>query len=248
MYFFAKTDIGNNRSNNEDCFGAFAKQGLWILADGMGGHEAGEVASEIAVQHTMQQIAGGAKAEKAIQSTHDKIIESGNNGHGASGMGSTIVTLQMLADRYKISWVGDSRAYLWKESKNPSLTQLTTDHSYVQSLYEAGTITLAEIETHPEKHIITQCLGSLESDTPRVDSVEGSWKEEDTILMCSDGLSDVLSDVDIATVIHRSRGLKQAVDALIDTALKAGANDNITVVMVKHPTTWEKFKTNVFGV
>lgn len=228
------TDVGLQRSNNEDTFACEPQHGIWVVADGMGGHAAGEIASQITAQTIIQQTAEGINLSDAIRNSHLNILRSAENGEGEQGMGSTVVALKSKEYDYEICWVGDSRAYLWQD-KEKRLDQLSIDHSYVQMLYQSGAISKEELSTHPEKNIITQCLGSLDLEEIRVDSVTGTWPQNAQILLCSDGLTDLVNDLQISDILSQSKSLDQATQALVCAALEAGGKDNITVQLVNSP-------------
>lgn len=235
----AKTHTGNVRQGNEDAFFSDDALGLWLVADGMGGHEAGEVASAIASKTVAEEIRSGKTLAEAIQSAHHAILQGAQDGEGAHGMGSTIVAIHQVADNsWELGWVGDSRAYLWsQDSEGGQLQQISRDHSYVQALLDSGAITQVDAENHPEKNVITQCLGSVELSNVRVDTVTMEWKAGQKILMCSDGLSDEVSDEEIASILANNNDSKVAVEKLIEAALKNGGKDNITAVLVDAPKT-----------
>lgn len=235
MQHSSATDVGMHRSNNEDAYFSGPRYGLWIVADGMGGHDAGEVASRITVNSVAQSIKSGRGLSEAIEASHRDIIEAGKNGVGSPGMGSTVVAIKSLGCTYTVCWVGDSRAYLWNADDH-QLTQMSTDHSYVQMLYESGAINAEERANHPEKNIITQCLGSIELDQVRVDSITGKWPKNSRILLCSDGLSDMLSDDQIIKILQQSDNLTQNTHDLIEAALRAGGKDNVTVQLLSAPS------------
>ncbi len=238
MHFWrysAATDVGLQRNNNEDCYRSCPDLGLWIVADGMGGHAAGEVASAIVADTIKHEMAEGASLADAVQASHREVLSAAANGHGGQGMGSTVVALQTNGHHYEIAWVGDSRAYLWSTTETPAFSQITTDHSYVQMLYQTGAITEAELDTHPEKNIITQCLGSIELESVTVDTKEGEWQAGDWIILCSDGLSDAVPSHEIAEILARYNSTQNATTALIESALANGGKDNITVTIVECP-------------
>ena len=145
-------------------------------------------------------------------------------------MGSTVVAAKLDGLRYEIAWVGDSRAYLW----NGKLHQLTTDHSYVQLLLNAGLITESEIPRHPSRNVISQALGTGGADKAniKVDLVSGELSENDTLLLCSDGLSGEVTDDRIATILAETTDAQTRVDRLIAAALEAGGKDNVTVIVI----------------
>lgn len=234
----AATDRGLERSNNEDCYLSVPERGLWLIADGMGGHEAGEVASSIVAQTIEQQTLNGKALSESIQLAHESVLSAGDEGQGAKGMGSTVVALESSGNEYKVAWVGDSRAYLWcPDDSGGTLEQLSTDHSYVQLLLASGAISEDEVNNHPDKNVITQCIGSLDVENIHVDSVKGVWDEKQWILLCSDGLTDELSDEEIAQVLCLARTPREAVAKLINNALKKGGRDNVTVQIIESPLT-----------
>lgn len=230
------TNVGCVRTNNEDSFLARPDLQLWLVADGMGGHEAGEVASSIVTDFVETSIEKGSSLSSAIYNSHYAVIESAERGIGGMGMGSTAVALRNFGAQYEIAWVGDSRAYLWDGTQ---IHQLTTDHSYVQLLLESGAISAEEAIDHPQKNVITQSLGVTDLKEVTVDTVYGTWKAGHKVILCSDGLNDELSDHDIARIMrkHLGDGNEQAaVDELIDKALDNGGSDNVTVAVISAPT------------
>ncbi len=231
---FALTHTGNVRNNNEDAFACHPELGLWLVADGMGGHEAGEVASAIAIETIVEQVRQGRDLTDAILAAHHNILSSSHTERGAKGMGTTVVALQTQGARYRVAWVGDSRAYLWtKTSENTGiLEQLTTDHSYVQMLVAAGTISMQEALSHKDKNVITQCLGSMDNEQIRVDTVEREWQANQWILLCSDGLSDELSFEKISARLNSQHDIETAARKLLDETLAQGGRDNATIVLV----------------
>ncbi|MBU2887016.1 protein phosphatase 2C domain-containing protein [Gilvimarinus agarilyticus] len=227
------TNPGRKRSNNEDCYLSLPEQNLWMVADGMGGHEAGEVASDI-VRRTLKEQTTSS-LQTAIQNAHKAVLSAAAKGIGAEGMGSTVVAMKHWGDHYEIAWVGDSRAYLYTPGQD--LEALTTDHSYVQMLLESGAIEPNEAHTHPDKNIITQCLGSQELDEVTVDTLTKSWQDNQWIILCSDGLSDELETSEMSRIIKQCTDVKSVTRELIQAALRAGGRDNITVQAIAAPTT-----------
>ena len=175
------SDVGRSRGHNEDNFGEDAKLGLWVVADGMGGHEAGEIASDLAVSHIFRQVADGTSVAEAVSKAHDLIRRAPSQGIGAPGMGTTVVAAQMTGSRYRIYWVGDSRAYL---QGSEGLRRLTADHSYVQRLLDQGVITAEQAKIHPERSVITQCLGVEGLPSVQVGETEGELYDGEVLLLC----------------------------------------------------------------
>ena len=231
LLYGASTDVGNVRGHNEDGYLAEPSLGLWLVADGMGGHAAGEVASDIVVRSIGEAVANGSGLIDAIQSAHKVILESPGKGVGKKGMGSTVVAIHICGLSYKIAWVGDSRAYLW----NGKLKQISKDHSLVQMLVDTGNLSEREAMNHPQKNIIYQHLGAPDTDELNVGIIEGRFCRGQKILLCSDGLSDELPKDDIADVLAEAGSEQEITDSLINKVLETEANDNITVVLIAAP-------------
>ena len=227
MRFSAASNPGLVRQHNEDAFVADPDLGVWLVADGMGGHASGEVASALVVDTVVTEIAEGAALQDAVLVAHRAIEDAAAASPERRGMGSTVVALGVSGDRAELVWVGDSRAYRWRAG---SLCQLSTDHSLVEALLDEQRITPEEADDHPQRHVITQSLGLGEPNPSRldVDLAAGDW-----ILLCSDGLSDELKDADIAEVLAANAQPRRAVAALIDEANSRGGRDNICVVLVE---------------
>ena len=230
------SDTGNSRSNNEDTYFSNSEKGLWLIADGMGGHEAGEVASAIARDTIAAACNDGTQLSEAVQKAHSAILQAVDEKIGAPGMGSTVVALQSNRNDYEVAWVGDSRAYLWSPNESEGrLTQITTDHSYVQMLLASGAIKAEEVANHPDKNIITQCLGVQDIGPVKVDTVYGNWQQGQWIVLCSDGLNEELDDEAIAGILAEAGNPGNAVDQLIARALESGGHDNVTVQVIAAP-------------
>ncbi|ACE84294.1 PP2C family protein-serine/threonine phosphatase [Cellvibrio japonicus] len=238
LEYSAASHPGLVRDNNEDCFLSQPESGLWLVADGMGGHEAGEVASAIVRDTLSHRLHDNPDIpiDQAVQAAHRAILESASQGIGVSGMGSTLVALKANNNKYQVAWVGDSRAYLWTPGQETGhLEQISTDHSYVQLLVEKGIIRPEEADNHPEKNIITQCLGMQELPQVKVDVIEGQWQKNQWILLCSDGLTDEVSDKTIAQILSTAGTPNAAVDQLLHAALTSGGRDNITLQIIESP-------------
>jgi protein phosphatase len=231
LQYSGATDEGNKRDHNEDAFFADGSLGLWFIADGMGGHESGEVASTIVKEQVSESVRNGAKLTDAIQDAHHSILRAGQEGIGTVGMGSTIVAVQVKGSEYEVAWVGDSRAYLW----DGKLKQLSHDHSIVQELLDNGLISPEEATNHPHRHIITQSLGYVNLQDVHVDHVAGQLLHGQKILLCSDGLNDEVSEEQISDIINSKDSESAIVDDLISAALINGGNDNVTVLLISAP-------------
>lgn len=222
---------GKVRSHNEDCWAAEDALGLYVVADGMGGVDAGEVASAIARDRIVSVVREGGDLVDAVQQAHGAILEAGARGIGARGMGTTIVAASLAGNRYRIAWVGDSRAYLWDAGRG-TLSRLTRDHSQVEMLLARGLITPEQAHRHPQKNLITQALGQAGLARLEVGSAEGTLERSQSLLLCSDGLSDELTDQVIADQLAVSRSPRAACERLQDAAVAEGGRDNITMILV----------------
>ena len=229
--YAARTDVGKVREHNEDCFCVNAELGLYVVADGMGGHASGEVASEIAVTTIEQQIKNGCSMVEAIERAHIAILQGVKSGLGKKGMGTTVVAVQLHGDAYTLAWVGDSRAYLWDDG----LMQMTKDHSMVQMLIDTGQITQQEARTHPRKNIIYQNLGAPEVKLPEVSLKQGTLYKDQKIILCSDGLSDEVEDQQIEKIVGSTGSDAEAAEMLVTAAIDNGGNDNVSVIIVSAP-------------
>ncbi len=242
------TDVGCVRELNEDSI--FSQSGLWLVADGMGGHACGEVASAMAVKQVTESFVKHGSLDNAIQHAHREITEAGRNNLAQSGMGTTIVAMVGDTLHYQIAWVGDSRAYLW-DARLAKLVQISEDHSLMVRLINAGLITAEDAKTHPQRHMITQCLGSTEIEQVKIDTIESDWGCGQQILLCSDGLTDEVSDQLIAEIMETQMSLKEKTDTLIKTARQAGGRDNISLIIIESPTkgpvTFIQKIRNLFG-
>ncbi|MBU2569474.1 MAG: protein phosphatase 2C domain-containing protein [Gammaproteobacteria bacterium] len=234
IQFSCFTHPGKVRSNNEDSFLVLPEMGIWAVADGMGGHNCGEVASAVGLMTLHRELASGAKLIEAIQRAHLEIKEQAFKDAEAQGMGMTLVAVQIEEGRYQIAWVGDSRAYLWR---NNGLRQLTKDHSYVQMLMDQGLIDEESAKTHPYKNVITQAIGSSDQEVVQVDVVEEKREKKDIVLLCSDGLTGQVPDSTIATILAGDGSLDNKAEQLLAEALANAADDNITLILLAESQT-----------
>jgi len=236
----ARTDRGRKRSSNEDAFSLRADLGFFALADGMGGHAAGEVASQMAVDRVTEEfLAAGSDALAAdalesalVAATHRAnaaIFERGERELDKAGMGTTLTTLGLVpAERaYRVAQVGDSRAYRLRAD---TLVQLTTDHTWVQQQVQLGRLSPGLARRHPFANIVTRALGIR--DEIDVDIVRGELQPGDVFLLCSDGLTGMVDDAEIGEILASSAAPEAAATALVDAANVAGGQDNITAIVV----------------
>ncbi|MCP4413479.1 MAG: serine/threonine-protein phosphatase [Gammaproteobacteria bacterium] len=238
---FGLTDVGLMRDHNEDTFVCLDEYNTWIICDGMGGHQFGELASQIAIDHISSAIKSGKTLTDSIQLAHKAIIETVSKLPEKEGMGTTAIVLQIIADQYEFAWVGDSRGYLFD---GQSLRQLTRDHSLVQSLIDSGNISQEQAWSHPKKNIITQSLGYKKNNELKIDSVKANFLPGQTLILCSDGLTTDLSDKGIEQQLLLNSPVKELANNLIDAAKAAGGRDNISVVVVRNSNSKYKIFTS----
>ncbi|HET7444127.1 MAG TPA: Stp1/IreP family PP2C-type Ser/Thr phosphatase [Solirubrobacterales bacterium] len=223
-----RTDTGRQRNANEDS--VFTRSPLFVVADGMGGAQAGEVASKAAVEsfeRELPQAAPERVLEETIESANRTIHELARKDPSLAGMGTTTTAaiVDLEAEEVAIGHVGDSRAYRFRSGK---LEQLTRDHSLVEEMRRKGQLTDAQAEDHPQRSIITRALGP--EPEVKVDLQTVPAQPGDVFLICSDGLTTMLDDGHIARLLERASSIEAAVRALVDEANRAGGRDNITVV------------------
>jgi PPM family protein phosphatase len=225
-----RTHTGLQRRGNEDA--AYARPPLFVVADGMGGARAGEVASRIAVQAFEQGLPEEGSAEERlaarVREANAAIYERASTEHERAGMGTTLTAAYLDDAQVAIAHVGDSRAYMFRDGE---LTRLTQDHSLVDELVRRGKLTEEQAAEHPQRSIITRALGPEPS--VEVDTWSYPARAGDVLLLCSDGLTSMVSEERIGQILATTPRLEQAGDQLIDDANAAGGRDNITVVLVR---------------
>lgn len=226
--FAARTHPGLRREKNEDNFEADAALGLWVVADGVGGHSNGEVASEIACATIRQEVAKGCDLKGAIDKAHEAVLGEISVRAADNNMGTTVVALRLSGNHYEIAWVGDSRAYLY----DGELRQLTRDHSAVNELLDQGVISAEQAVNHPQRHALSRSLGVSATNASSVSVVTGKLRPGQQLLLCTDGLTDELSDQAIANELSHAADLDTKVDALVAAALAKGGRDNLTLILL----------------
>ena len=237
MRFSKCSDIGKVRKNNEDSVGAWSELGLFIVADGMGGHQAGEVASKIAVE-TLEDFFRKAQfkstwdpkttLQEAITEANEKIYLLAKQHKEMRGMGTTITVGYLKSNKLLIGHVGDSRAY---KSNSQGLVQLTEDHSLVNELFKLGGITEEEVSTHPQRNVLTRALGV--DIKVEIDFYEYELLASEYVLFCSDGLSGLVCNEELQKIISMNLSLEDKVTKLKEAALDKGGNDNISMILVE---------------
>ncbi len=226
----AFTDTGQQRRHNEDAY--YARTPVFAVADGMGGAQAGEVASHAAVE----AVAAGLPEEgtpedrlaAVVRRANEEIFRMSREDDSRAGMGTTLTAVHVGESDIAIAHVGDSRAYRFRDGE---LSRLTEDHSLVEEMRRRGQLTAEEADEHPQRSIITRALGP-EPDV-LVDTRSWAARDGDVILLCSDGLTSMISETQVADILREATGLEQAGRALIAAANRAGGRDNITVVLLR---------------
>ena len=228
-----RTDVGRVRKQNEDAAWMDEKRGLYVVADGMGGHLAGEVASAMAVEAVKRMaekndIASISVLKETVLQAHEAISVRARENKNCSGMGTTISAMWRGGHYMYIAHVGDSRIY---RLRGGQLEQITQDHSLVEELVRARIITREEARNHPRRNIITRALGTPGENAP--DLLAADMEKGDLWLLCTDGLTGMVCDEEIARVLRTGDPLDKMADTLMKMALAAGGRDNVTLILCR---------------
>jgi protein phosphatase len=245
----ARSDVGRKRKGNEDALFLNPEQHLYVVADGMGGHAAGEVASRVAVDAINEFVTltggneeitwpfgldesisyEGNRLKTAIRHANRRVLEATRESAEYEGMATTVAAVLVDGDTAHLAHVGDSRIYLWSGGE---ISQLTDDHSWVNEQIQSGVISAEQARSHPLRNVVTRALGGR-SDL-LVDVQQRRMLAGDVLLLCSDGLTTMIGDDDIARILAEATGdVARAATALVDEANERGGEDNITVVVLK---------------
>lgn len=236
MKYVAKTDIGKLRDLNEDAY--LADGNIFAVADGMGGHRAGEVASSLALKTFKESLGKIKKGEseknikkrltESVDRANQAVFQKGTSRRDYLGMGTTLTATLPLDDQINLVHVGDSRAYLIQKNK---ITQLTADHTLVGEMVRRGEITSELARLHPLKNILTHALGT----DPHIQSdlVVRKIQKKDRLLLCTDGLNSMVEEKEILKIVNNTSNLEKACQELIDRANQNGGEDNITVILIE---------------
>ncbi|TDR18481.1 PP2C family protein-serine/threonine phosphatase [Marinicella litoralis] len=221
---------GIKRDHNEDTYGIDLKNGLFLVADGMGGHDHGEIASALARDHILNAVKNDVPVKQAILEANQEIINSSMEKPGDLPMGTTVVLLKISDHKFECAWVGDSRIY---KLSNNELTSLSSDHSYVQELVDQDLITAEQARSHPHRNVVTQALGVTDNSEISVSENQGKIKPHDKFLICSDGLTEEVDDATIESILKKPLTPKEISDQLLIQALENGGSDNITAIVLE---------------
>lgn len=234
MNFAGATDIGQVRKVNEDSILLLPQHGLFAVADGIGGNRGGKVASQMVTGELARSALGSEKGLTApelletLTAINEKIYHLGSRTEALSRMGTTCIVASVVEGKLALAQVGDSRAYLFHDG---TAKQLTSDHRLVQEMVDRGEITESQADAHPMRNILTRSVGGSES--LEVDMFEQQLQAGDTMLLCSDGLSDMVAHEEILSAISSGRRCDELVNDMIELANDFGGHDNISVVVVR---------------
>lgn len=230
MRFGVRTDVGLMRTANQDAYGI--REPLFVVADGMGGHRGGEVASRIAVERILAASSWNdplAGLRDGFSAANQAIREHAELNEECRGMGTTVVALVLAGHQALLAHIGDSRIYRFRRG---ILSLLTRDHSLVEELVRQGSISADEARNHPQRSVLTRALGTTE--TPKVEYAEFDPEPGDLYLLCTDGLTAEVAEPEIAAALQKADDPQTAAELLVEAALSHGGSDNITVLVVAY--------------
>lgn len=228
LVYAAQSVVGRVREHNEDAVLCCPELNLWAIADGMGGHQRGEVASATALETLHEVTARGEDLVAAIHAANAAVIAAAGQDSGARGMGTTVVAVQFVGADFAVAWIGDSRAY---RVSADSISPLTRDHSWVQMMVDAGAMSADEARSDPRRNIILQCVGQT-GQPLEVGLVRGTLEPDELLLLCSDGLTGELTDQQIQQLCATAGTLDELVAQLIELANQMGGKDNISCIVL----------------
>lgn len=235
---FSLTDIGKRRKVNQDYVYTSERPvgnlpNVFIVADGMGGHKAGDYASKCAVETMVQEIRDSFEVnpekilKRAIEVANERIIKLASENEDLSGMGTTVVAATCMGRFLRVANVGDSRLYVIGEK----ITQITRDHSLVEEMVRMGGLDREDARTHRDKNIITRAIGA--ADSVDIDFFNVEFRQDEVVLMCSDGLTNMLEDEEIRMILNGQRDIVEKAEELVKAANNNGGKDNISVVLIE---------------
>jgi protein phosphatase len=214
----------------QDCILTQPENGLWIVADGMGGHSGGAEASRIACEAVAEAVAHGMELADAFEVAHARVRADQEQHPDYYDMGTTLVAVRESGAGYELAWVGDSRAYR-VGAESVRLECLTRDQNVAGRLLQAGSITAEEARSHPQRNILTDCIGQREG-LPTIEVVQHEWRPGDRLLLCTDGLSGELTDAELEHWLTQLETPAEAAAKLLELALDAGGRDNVSMVLI----------------
>jgi serine/threonine protein phosphatase PrpC len=228
--FSGESHVGCVYTHNEDAIGWSITNSIWFVADGMGGYSNGELASSIVKQTILKGVANpDVPLKQRVLDAHQAIVDEIARERGPVQMGSTLVLLQIKERNCQVAWVGDSRAYLWRKC---NLVQINRDHTFIQSLIDEGMLDPQNAFNHPRKNELLQALGM---GVPKPELTELHLESHDWLILCSDGLHDVVTQEEIIDVLKDCELPNEATQKLIQASLDRGVDDNVSVIVVECP-------------
>ena len=239
----ALSHVGKVRKHNEDAIHIDDEGGLWLVADGMGGHASGEVASNIAISSIPKKIEEKMSLTDAIACAHQNILLQGQENSEQTGMGTTIVAAKLTTNGFYIAWIGDSRIYCIDRK----VIQLTVDHTFVQDMVYREILTPEEAQKHQNSNLINRSLG-MENGRFKVDSKRVLPVRDGYLLLCSDGVSDYLSITELSNMVDKRKSLQSIADVIETAILSSEAGDNFSFVIVKYQLSFWVKLINMFKV
>lgn len=226
------SESGHVRGSNQDCLLADTAQGLWLVADGMGGHAGGEVASHIAITQVPSALDEGCSLMAAFDRAHQAIIAQSQQQPELAGMGTTLVAVQQQGRHMQFAWVGDSRIYHWPNAGE--LKQVTVDHSFVQDMVIRGVLSPAEAQQHPQKNLISKSLGRVGQSNSAAECMPLKLAAQGLVLLCTDGVTDMLTTSNIKTALATQGSVEDKAAALRSALLATEAADNFSFILLQY--------------
>ena len=231
--FHELSDTGRVRKSNQDRILVDEDLGLWVVADGMGGHAGGAEASRLACEAVGESVAHGMPLNDAFEVAHSRVRSQQEEQPALSDMGTTLVAVREHGEEFELAWVGDSRAYRYNRN-DAMLECLTRDQNVAGRLLHSGRITEAQARAHPQRHVLTDCIGQR-AGLPTIESFRIGWRSGDRLLLCTDGLSGEVSDDEISKWLGEIASPRAAAEQLAHQALEAGGHDNLSLVVLDAP-------------
>jgi len=232
--FFGISNIGRVRANNQDRILLEDGLGLWVVADGMGGHAGGAEASRLACEAVGQVIGTGQSLPDAFRRAHNAVCQAQRDHFELAEMGTTLVAVLEHQQTYEYAWVGDSRLYRFNR-RSAALERLTSDHNIAGHLLRRGEISEAQARAHPRRHVLTDCIGQCDR-APTIETGRLDWRAGDRLLLCSDGLSGEVFEERLCDLLGNFASPREVGEALLNQALDSGGRDNISLIVVDAPT------------
>jgi len=238
MRYFEISNTGHVRASNQDLTLADEPLGLWVVADGMGGHAGGAEASRLACEAISEAVGHGMSLADAFEVAHSRVRAAQEENPEFDEMGTTLVAIREHGGEFELAWVGDSRIYRYRRAPGRApgaLECLTSDQNVAGRLVESGRITADEARVHPHRHILTDCIGQREG-LPTIEVRRSRWQPGDRMLLCTDGLTGEVEDEALASGLAAVQSPKVVAEKLAELALNAGGRDNISLIVLDAPT------------